>query len=66
MPKPNHDQLVTRETQPTRHLDSPKNTLLDVDIESISSPTLTRLIQEVKNDANVGRAYNRTYHRHNR
>jgi hypothetical protein len=41
-----------------------------LDLESISSAALARLIEEVRNDM-VGRlttstAYNRTYHRHNR
>jgi hypothetical protein len=41
-----------------------------LDIESISSAALARLIEEVRNDS-VGQlaaptAYNRTYHRHNR
>lgn len=66
MSKPDQDVTVTRDPQPTQVLDSPDNDLLDIDIESISSPALTRLIEEVRNDADVGRAYNRTYHRHNR
>ena len=41
-------------------------TLLDVDMNSIPSPTLARLIEEVRNDENISRSYNRTYNRHNR
>ena len=61
---------------PTRSdVDAPKeqgesksapHTLLDIDMKSISSPTLARLVEEVRNDENISRAYNRTYHRHNR
>lgn len=40
--------------------------LLEVDIHSIPSPTLARLIDEVRNEENVSRSYNRSYHRHNR
>ena len=39
---------------------------IDVDLESLPGPTLARLIDEVRNDQPVGRAYNRTYNRHNR
>ncbi len=43
---------------------------LDIQLESINSAALTRLIEEVRNDGNgeptVSTAYNRTYHRHNR
>lgn len=46
--------------------ENPRHPLLDVDIQSISSPALSRLVEEVRNDEIVGRAYNRTYHRHNR
>ena len=66
MSKPDHFAALAREHQSNQAPESSKNALLDVDIESIPSPTLTRLIEEVRNDANVGRAYNRTYHRHNR
>ena len=43
---------------------------LDLQLKSISSVALARLIQEVRNDDDGERfsptAYNRTYHRHNR
>lgn len=43
-----------------------KHDLLELDLASIPSPTLTRLINEVRNDDNPSLSYNRTYHRHNR
>ena len=39
---------------------------IDLDLGSVTSPVLSRLIDEVKSEATVGRSYNRTYHRHNR
>ncbi len=40
--------------------------LLELDLDSIPSPTLARLVEEVRNDDNPSLSYNRTYHRHNR
>lgn len=51
------------------HSDDRPNQLIDeleVDRKEISSPTLARLIEEVRNDAVAGSSYNRSYHRHNR
>lgn len=43
---------------------------LDIEVESLSSTALVRLIDEVRNDGNAEPAsittYNRSYHRHNR
>ena len=43
---------------------------LDIQVESINSTALARLIEEVQNDGidelTPSTAYNRTYHRHNR
>ncbi len=41
--------------------------LLELDIDEIDSPALARLIEEIRNDEPAStRAYDRTYHRHNR
>ena len=40
--------------------------ILELDLDSIPSPTLARLVEEVRNDDNPSLSYNRTYHRHNR
>jgi hypothetical protein len=43
------------------------NELCDVDVKSLSSAALTRLVEEVRHDDPlVGRAYDRTHNRHNR
>lgn len=47
-------------------LESSQSNRMELDVASLSSPTLTRLIEEVRNEATIGRAYNRSYHRHNR
>ena len=39
---------------------------LDVEVSDIQSPTLARLIEEVRNEPKVTGSYNRAYHRHNR
>ena len=39
---------------------------IDLDLDAIESPALSRLIQEVREEATVDRSYSRTYHRHNR
>ena len=43
---------------------------LDIQLESINSAALARLIEEVRNGGNgestASATYNRTYHRHNR
>ena len=56
-------------TSDQAHSDDRSNQLIDeleVDVNEISSPTLARLIKEVRNDAVAGSSYNRSYHRHNR
>ena len=56
-------------TSDQEHSDGRANQLIDgleVDVKEISSPTLARLIEEVRNDAVAGSSYNRSYHRHNR
>ena len=41
--------------------------LCDVDVKSLSSAALARLVEEVRHDDPlVGRAYDRTHNRHNR
>lgn len=41
--------------------------LFDVDLKSLSSAALARLVEEVRHDDPlVGRAYDRTHNRHNR
>jgi hypothetical protein len=40
---------------------------LEIDLNHLSSPTLARLIEEVRNEeANTAHAYNRMHNRHNR
>ena len=43
---------------------------LDIQLESVNSAALARLVEEVRNDVSADpiapNAYNRTYHRHNR
>ncbi len=41
--------------------------LLELDVDEIDSPALARLIEEIRNDEPAKtRAYERSYHRHNR
>ena len=39
---------------------------IDVDVSAVKSPTLARLIEEVRNDRKTTGGYDRAYHRHNR
>ena len=39
---------------------------IDVDLSAIQSPTLARLIEEVRNERKTTGRYDRAYHRHNR
>ena len=39
---------------------------IDVDLSAIQSPTLARLIEEVRNERRTTGSYDRAYHRHNR
>ena len=44
----------------------PQNAI-DVDVSSISSPALARIVEEVRNEeASTSRSYDRTHNRHNR
>lgn len=46
---------------------SPASKLQELDIKEISSPTLARLIEEVRNEEDLSaHAYNRMHNRHNR
>ena len=50
--------------EPTGSIAQP-DVAIDVDISAIQSPTIARLIEEVRNQKTTGH-YNRAYHRHNR
>jgi hypothetical protein len=46
---------------------TPTDNLNEIDVSDISSPTLARLIEEVRNEElHNAHAYNRTHNRHNR
>ncbi len=45
---------------------SQRDVSIDVDVSAIQSPTLARLIEEVRNDGKTTGSYDRAYHRHNR
>ena len=49
---------------------SQSSTTLDLEVESLSSVALARLVEEVRNPSDSNQVsttnYNRTYHRHNR
>ena len=66
MADPAETDSLFRDEREAGNLKGSQGDLLELDIESIPSPTLARLIEEVRNEAAVGRAYNRSYHRHNR
>lgn len=53
-------------TASSKSLGPSTTTEIDLDLGTVASPVLARLIDEVKNEAAVDRSYNRTYHRHNR
>lgn len=43
------------------------NGLIDVDVKTLSSTALARLVEEVRHDdPMVGKSYDRTHNRHNR
>jgi hypothetical protein len=47
--------------------ESPSNKLQELEIDKIPSPTLARLIEEVRNEEELSaHAYNRMHNRHNR
>lgn len=66
MRKADHALAQSTELPPREVPEYPRHPLLDIDIRRMPSPALARLVEEVRNDDEVGRAYNRTYHRHNR
>ena len=66
MSNANHTVHHSPELLGTEVPEYPRHPLLDVDIRSIPSPALARLVDEVRNYDNPARTYNRTYHRHNR
>ena len=39
---------------------------IDVDVSAVQSSTLSRLIEEVRNERKTSGSYDRAYHRHNR
>ena len=49
---------------------SPSPTTLDLEVKSLDSAALARLVEEVRNPSDTVQVstttYNRTYHRHNR
>ena len=66
-PKPLEvDSLI--ETELIENTESkPASEKLEVDLDKISSPTLVRLIEEVRNEEELSvHAYNRMHNRHNR
>ena len=51
--------------EPTGSVAQP-DVAIDVDVSAIKSPTLARLIEEVRNERRTTGSYDRAYHRHNR
>jgi hypothetical protein len=61
------NELLCRDEQETEESQTRPSELLEAEAGSISSPTLARLIEEVRNEeANSAHAYNRMHNRHNR
>jgi hypothetical protein len=61
------NEVVCLDEQEREEVQSRPSELLEADTSSISSPTLARLIEEVRNEeANSAHAYNRMHNRHNR
>ena len=57
----------SRRVEPeTTKIDGIPRDSLELAIERLTSPTLRRLVEEVRNETEIGRNYNRSYHRHNR
>lgn len=58
------NELIEPEVEETQ---KPSNEIHDIDVRDLSSPTLARLIEEVRNEeAHNAHAYNRMHNRHNR
>jgi hypothetical protein len=61
------NEVVCLDEREREEVQSRPSELLETDTSSISSPTLARLIEEVRNEeANSAHAYNRMHNRHNR
>lgn len=58
-----NEVLEAEVEEPRKTADNPQ----EIDLNHLSSPTLARLIEEVRNEeANSAHAYNRMHNRHNR
>jgi hypothetical protein len=58
------NEVLEPEVEETR---KPADELHEIDVSELSSPTLARLIEEVRNEeAHNAHAYNRMHNRHNR
>lgn len=61
------NEVLCPDERETEEMQTRPSELLEADASSISSPTLARLIEEVRNEeANSAHAYNRMHNRHNR
>lgn len=61
------NEVLCLDERETEEVQNRPSELLEEDASSISSPTLARLIEEVRNEeANSAHAYNRMHNRHNR
>lgn len=61
------NELLCQDERVTEEPKTRPSELLEADVSSISSPTLARLIEEVRNEeATSAHAYNRMHNRHNR
>jgi hypothetical protein len=61
------NEVLCQDERETEEPRSQHSELLEVEAGSISSPTLARLIDEVRNEeATSAHAYNRMHNRHNR
>lgn len=60
-------EVLCQDERETEEVQTRPSELLEADAGSISSPTLARLIEEVRNEeATSAHAYNRMHNRHNR
>jgi hypothetical protein len=61
------NEVLCQDERETEEVQTRRSELLEAEARSISSPTLARLIEEVRNEeANSAHAYNRMHNRHNR
>jgi hypothetical protein len=61
------NDIACLEDRKVEELPEPSPKLQELDVSSISSPTLARLIEEVRNEElHNAHAYNRMHNRHNR